>query len=136
MFTVEKCERDVRAAISVLGHKTQLGRPYLRVGSALWIPVGPENDQSVLISAPTMFLPHDVSSTQNAYWAMMAILMTMDRISSCNHLVCTSLCCGYGKMSVENSVAQILRAVTDFRAGRCLAEVERPGCDLYDFAES
>jgi len=121
------CERDVRAAISDLGHMTQLGRPYLRVGSALWIPVGPEDDQSFLISAPTMFLPHDVSITQNAYWAMMAILMTMERIPSCKRLVCPSLCCGFGRMSVEESVAQMVTAVTDFQAGRRPTEVERPG---------
>lgn len=123
------CERAVRAAIASLGYKTALGRAYLCVGSALWVPVGPS---TALISAPTMFLPHDVSETQNAYWAFMAILMLADRIynsseGSLHTIVCPSLCCGYGRMPADVAVEQMWRALEDFEAGRRPAEVEDRG---------
>ena len=123
------CERAVRAAIASLGYKTALGRAYLRVGSALWVPVGPS---IALISAPTMFLPHDISETQNAYWAFMAILMLADRIysssgGSLHTIVCPSLCCGYGRMPAAVAVDQMWRALEDFEAGRRPVEVEDRG---------
>jgi O-acetyl-ADP-ribose deacetylase (regulator of RNase III) len=123
------CERAVRAAIAALGHKTALGRAYLHVGSALWVPVGPT---TALISAPTMFSPHDVSTTQNAYWAFMAVLMLADRMyrssgGSLHTIVCPSLCCGYGRMPADVAVEQMWRALEDFEAGRQPTEVEDRG---------
>jgi O-acetyl-ADP-ribose deacetylase (regulator of RNase III) len=110
------CEPKVKEMIKDLSHKSQLGRSYLRVGSALWFHVGP---QTVLISAPTMFLPHDVSDTQNARWAMEAILVAGKKIHEATNgiihtLVITSLCCGVGRMDPEQSAIQIRAAVRNF----------------------
>lgn len=123
------CEGAVQKAIVALDHKTALGRRYLRVGSALWVPVGPT---TALISAPTMFLPEDVSDTQNAYWAFMATLMLAERMyvesrGSLHTIVCPSLCCGYGKMPAAVAVEQMGRALDDFEAGRRSVEVENRG---------
>ena len=121
------CEPKVKEMIAEIGKKTTLGRPYLPVGSALWFKVN--NNESALISAPTMFLPHDVSETMNAYWAMMAALQAMEKIEvetegTIHTLVCTSLCCGVGRMDEETSAIQIRQAVRDFEEGLRFPEVE------------
>ena len=124
------CQRVVQRAIRELGHLTGLGRPYLRVGSALWTLIddcGPY--PTALITAPTMFLPHDVSATNNAYWAMLATLELADRIytqsgGALHTIVCPSLCCGWGKMTPTEAVRQMRQALTDFEAGHKPQDVE------------
>lgn len=123
------CEKRLKAAIAALGHKTKQGRPYLRVGSATWFMVGPRTG---FIAAPTMFVPHDVSDTQNAYWAFLAILIAMERIEKAsngavNQLVCTSLCCGVGRMDPKEAARQMFRTWNDYHAGRIPAETEYIG---------
>jgi O-acetyl-ADP-ribose deacetylase (regulator of RNase III) len=94
---------------------SKLGRPYLTVGSAICQFTG---NNTCLIACPTMFLPHDVSKTQNAYHAFMAGLMAVNKINAKRKekitLVCPALCCGYGKMSYEESALQIYNAYVDF----------------------
>jgi O-acetyl-ADP-ribose deacetylase (regulator of RNase III) len=114
------CEEHVQTMIHRLGE-----RPYLHVGSALWLRVGPA---TALIVAPTMFMPHDVADTQNAYWAFLATLMAADRIEkttggAVNTLVCTSLCCGVGRMDPEESAIQLRQAWDDFHAGHIPEEI-------------
>jgi O-acetyl-ADP-ribose deacetylase (regulator of RNase III) len=123
------CEAKVKEMIAHIGQKSQLGRPYLRVGSALWFEVGP---QTALISAPTMFLPHDVSETQNARLAMEAILVAGKKIAEATNgiihtLVVTSLCCGVGRMDAEQAAIQIRAAVRRFEIGEIPNEVEDLG---------
>jgi O-acetyl-ADP-ribose deacetylase (regulator of RNase III) len=120
------CESQVKKMIAEIGKKTTLGRPYLPVGSALWFQT---TEESVLISAPTMFLPHDVSETMNAYWCMMACLQAMEKIEAetkgaIDTLVCTSLCCGVGRMDAETSALQMCQALRDFEEGKRFIEVE------------
>jgi hypothetical protein len=64
-----------------------------------------------------MFLPHDVSTTQNAYYSFLAALLQMDK-SPLRHgtLVVTGHCCGYGKMSPDESAKQMRRAYDEFVA--------------------
>ena len=133
------CEQRIRKMIRCLGDRPFLsdspaiagqircsgGHPLLRVGSAMWLPVEPT---TALIVAPTMLIPHDVADTQNAYWAFIAILMTMARIEKISSgtvqtLVCTSLCCGVGRMDPEQSAIQMRRAWDDFHAGRIPEEI-------------
>ena len=102
-------EKEVKQKIKDLGFLTNLGRPYLRVGSALLVPY----ETSALISAPTMFLPHDVSKTRNAYHSFLATLILFSRFNY-ETLVVTSLCCGYGKMNETVSVEQMYEAYNDF----------------------
>jgi O-acetyl-ADP-ribose deacetylase (regulator of RNase III) len=102
-------EKEVKQKIKDLGFTTNLGRPYLRVGSALLIPY----EKSALICAPTMFLPHNVSTTRNAYHSFLATLILFHK-HKYETLVVTSLCCGYGKMDEEESVHQMFQAYNDF----------------------
>jgi O-acetyl-ADP-ribose deacetylase (regulator of RNase III) len=123
------CEPRLKELIAAMGHKTKLGRPYLRVGSSIWFMVGPRTG---FVAAPTMFLPHDVADTQNAYWAFMATLVAAKRAMEASGgvlhtLVCTSLCCGVGRMDPEESAIQMRRAWDDFYAGRIPEEIEHVG---------
>jgi len=118
------CESVVKHAITVIGQRTNLGRPYLPVGSVFWQLLQHQGRVSkpggtYLITAPTMFLPHNVGQTQNAYWAMRAVLMAFDRIQFASpqttRLVVPSLCCGWGGMRPAESVTQIARAIADHK---------------------
>lgn len=110
-------QKLVQKSIRKLGMQTFLGRYYLPVGSAVIVQTAPE---TYLISAPTMFLPHDVSSTKNAYYAMMASLAMYHKFFGNDHaytLVVPMLCTGYGKMSPEVAVQQMYQAYIDFHSG-------------------
>lgn len=100
----------VKARIRELNKFTALRRPYLPVGSAVSTHVG--ND-TWLISAPTMFLPHDVSTTRNAYLAMMAALRCAELLGV-DELVVPAMCTGYGKMPVTTAAQQQCRAWREF----------------------
>lgn len=126
-------EAQLKRRIMQLGMKTRLGRPYLPVGCAV-LPMaisqspGTGSDDT-LICAPTMFLPHDVSLTRNAYHAFLACLTLVEKhnnlcgkqgggadkeLNKIRTVVCPGLCCGYGKMPVERSAEQIAQALRDF----------------------
>jgi len=107
-------ERQVMAKIASLGRVTALGRPYLPVGSAIVVPRPREG--SALVSAPTMFLPHDVSDTQNARHAFTAALAATEN-PDIHTLVATGLCCGYGRMPVDAAAAQMRGAYDRFARG-------------------
>ena len=117
-------EPIVKQNIRELEIYTNLGRPYLPIGSASLIPVpGGDTPHTGMISAPTMFLPHDVSMTQNAYWSALATFRVFRKYygvanGHVHTLVITSLCCGYGKMDEARSAAQIREAWNDFLANR------------------
>lgn len=109
-------EKAVRQKILAIGKKTLLGRPYLPIGQAIAISTCIESCH--LIAAPTMFLPHDVRGTQNAYASTLAALALHAKYAPETTLVLTSHCCGYGKMSEAESAKQMVRAFHDFEAGR------------------
>lgn len=117
-------ERRVRARVRELDIPTLLGRPHVPVGSATAFQVG---ETTALISAPTMFLPHDVSKTRNAYHAFMASLAVLRKFQrtmpSLKRLVCTSLCGGCGKMAPSAIAEQLRSAYDDFVAGRIPDEI-------------
>ena len=143
------CEQDVKRKIAELGHKTLLGRPYLRVGSALWVPVAEHTagfaegsvqteheacaqsshkvGTTALISAPTMFLPHPIQNTRNVYWAMQAALVCVKKIPFVDTLVITSMGCGVGCMDPEAAALQIRAAWREFEEGTLPAEIESRG---------
>ena len=109
------CERLVKQKIQSVGIQTLLGRPYFPIGSAFCVPVG---DTTGLICAPTMFLPHDVSKTQNAYLSFLAALLVFQKVGSYETLVVTSHCCGYGMMPEVESATQMRKAYDDFLSGK------------------
>lgn len=107
-------EQQIRKSIKERSITTSLGRPYLPIGSALYVQVA---ESTGVICAPTMFLPHDVSTTQNAYYSFLAALLQMSKCPlSHGTLVVTSHCCGYGKMSASESASQMRRALDEFCA--------------------
>ena len=69
-------EPQVRERIRQLGIMSSLDRPYLPIGSAISVSHGAN---SHLIVAPTMFLPHDVRGTENAYYSFYAALKMWDK---------------------------------------------------------
>jgi O-acetyl-ADP-ribose deacetylase (regulator of RNase III) len=110
-----RIQRRVQERIRRIGLQTALGRYYLPVGSAIYIPV--PDTYSGLVVAPTMFLPHTVSHTQNAYWSAVAAFMMHKKCFPVADLVLTSHCCGWGGMSAADSVEQMKRAYEDVLAG-------------------
>jgi O-acetyl-ADP-ribose deacetylase (regulator of RNase III) len=130
-------ESAVRARIEKYGLSTPLGRYYLPVGSAIIVPVN--RDHTYVISAPTMFLPRDVSHTQNAYWSFVAALTLhkkwSEHIRFQTTLVVTSHCCGFGKMPAKESARQMYEAYKAFLENRILPEpsdfdmVVYPSCE-------
>jgi O-acetyl-ADP-ribose deacetylase (regulator of RNase III) len=118
-------EREARNRVHALGKVTALGRRYLPVGSAIVVPVASEahdrpraaTGNTVLICAPTMFLPHDVSGTRNAYDAFVAALVAFRRYREVDPtiqaLVAPSMCCGYGRMDPAEAARQMHAAYVD-----------------------
>lgn len=111
-------EPMLKRKIKQYGKTTLLGRKYLPIGSSMIIE--PEKQDcpynKYLISAPTMLLPQDVSETQNCYHATRAVLYNI--LENCQYKDCeiifTSMACGWGKMTPEESFNQFVRGVKDF----------------------
>lgn len=114
------CEAYVRNRIRLCPTTTILGRHYLDIGSALYIPLS--TYQSSLLVAPTMFTPEDVRTTQNAYLSFLAALHMMKKWHSDQDsdkiLVVTSHCCGFGCMDPVVSAQQMVKAYEDFVQNR------------------
>lgn len=135
------CEALVKSRIRDLHETTLLGRPYLRVGSAVWNMVRENTALTegctqpkgcALITAPTMFLPHPIPHTRNVYWAMQAALLAMKKIESATSgdidtLVVTSMGCGVGCMDPEESALQIRDAWREYELETLPAEIENKG---------
>jgi len=107
-------EYEVKSIVNRLGIRTLFNRPYLPIGSSIIIEKGQKN----LIVSPTMLLPQNVSNTLNAYYATMAVLFNIlinhkENINNID-IIFTSFCCGYGKMSEEESINQIFRGIQDY----------------------
>lgn len=125
-------EAELKRMTCALGMKTALGRSYLPVGSAIVAPTGLT---SCLVAAPTMFLPHDVSATRNAYHAMMAALIAFSKYRRSHPdiqtLVCPLLCTGYGRMTVDDARFQMRHAYRDFLDGRTPDEISHASSDSH-----
>ena len=109
-------ERNVKKKIAEVGRTNLLGRKYLPIGS--YIILDSDDPLKKLVVSPTMLLPQDVSNTNNAYYSALFALegiTTYDKDDSKYDIILTSLCCGYGKMDEEKSVAQIVRAIQHYR---------------------
>jgi len=108
-------DRKVKKRIQDLDIISSMGRPYLPIGSVISVSY---DVNTFLIVTPTMFLPHDVRGTQNAYWSFYAALKMWHKLCTQKNkkynLVVTSHCCGVGKMSGKESAEQMKRAYDDF----------------------
>jgi O-acetyl-ADP-ribose deacetylase (regulator of RNase III) len=112
-------EHRVKDVVKRIGIRSIVGKPYLPIGSSIILDGKKKGDLELfLVVAPTMLLPQNVSSTNNAYYATMAILYNVLVVRGENlddvDILFTSLCCGYGKMSEDDSIRQILRGINDY----------------------
>ena len=115
-------EQLVKSQVRAIGRQTLLGRPYLPIGSSLIIDDhNPDNSapKKSLVVAPTMLLPQAVPATRNAYYATMAVLynILVNRGENLDNvdILMTSFCCGYGGMSEQESLKQILDGIRDYQ---------------------
>ena len=108
-------EGRVKGKIQQLGKTTARGRYYLDIGSAIAV-VASKRHRSLLIAAPTMFLPHDVSRTNNAFHATVAALCLAQRMDV-KHVIIPLMCTGYGCMRVDVALRQMLDAINVVRTG-------------------
>ena len=109
-------EVEVKAVVRKLGITSIVGKPYLPIGSSIILEK--DNNKSLVIS-PTMLLPQDVSKTNNAYYAAMAVLYNIlvnkrEKLENVDILF-TSFCCGYGKMDEDHSIRQIIAGIHDYK---------------------
>jgi O-acetyl-ADP-ribose deacetylase (regulator of RNase III) len=108
-------EKEVKNIVKQLGIKSIVGKPYLPIGSS--IIINKNNNKSLVIS-PTMLLPQNVSNTNNAYYATVAVLYNIlinnnENINDID-IIFTSFCCGYGKMDEDVSIQQIINGIKEY----------------------
>lgn len=110
-------EIKVKERVKQLKIKNILGRHYLPIGSSTILDI---DDTRSLIVSPTMLLPQNVSTTNNAYISTMSILYNIlenrkENIDDIDILF-TSLCCGYGKLDEAESVSQIITGIKNYKS--------------------
>lgn len=110
-------EQYVKRHIATLNITNIIQRKYLPIGSSFILNY---DNIKLLVVAPTMLLPQDVSKTNNAYYATMAVLYNIlenvkENLNEVD-IILTSMCCGYGKMSEEDSFKQIAKAIEDYKS--------------------
>jgi len=116
-------QKRVKLQIAKHGVLSYLRRPFLPIGWVVETDCGCRREH-YLISCPTMYLPQDVSETNNAYDCMLSIMTYMEAVDRDHKfkedlfLICPSLCTGYGKMPFEKAAKQIMSALTDFDEGK------------------
>ncbi len=110
-------EKTVKLNIKKYGKINLLGRYYLPIGSSIINETNKINN--FMVSCPTMLLPQDVSNTSNCYFATIAALYNI--YINCKYndddieIILTSMCCGWGKMTEENSLSQIIDAIETYK---------------------
>lgn len=107
-------ELEVKNIVKQLDITSVVGKPYLPIGSSIILNKGKKS----LVVSPTMLLPQDVSTTNNAYFSTMAILYNIlinnNQDLKDIDIIFTSLCCGYGKMNEDTSIQQIIKGINDY----------------------
>jgi O-acetyl-ADP-ribose deacetylase (regulator of RNase III) len=111
-------EKSVKSEIKKLNILSKLGRPYLPIGRSLIVPT--EKNMTYLVVSPTMHLPHNVQHTNNCYHATMSSLKIINEFCESNNIndfevIFTSMCCGHGCMSENESFKQFNKGVNDFK---------------------
>lgn len=108
-------EKNVRSAIQnlpIANYDGNTQNKILPVGHAVKVKA---NDSSVLIAAPTMLYPMDVSDTQNAYEATKAVMECIhDENLEISVLFLPGMATGVGNMDLGEAMKQMLNAIKDF----------------------
>ena len=93
-----------------------IGQPFLPIGAAVHVEME-DDKKNAFIAAPTMWLPQDVSKTNNAYHATKAVMHIWEGADDPERLLMLpAMCCGFGKMKWEESATQMKRAILDANA--------------------
>jgi O-acetyl-ADP-ribose deacetylase (regulator of RNase III) len=105
-------DKHVNKTIKKYGKENLVGIKYLPIGSSIIIKY---NETKSLIVAP---VPQDVSTTDNTYYATMAALYhlvnNLEQKLTEVDVIFTSICCGYGKMTPEESSKQIIQGIVNY----------------------
>jgi O-acetyl-ADP-ribose deacetylase (regulator of RNase III) len=114
-------EQVLKKEIQKYGKKTLLNRDYLPIGSSIVVEHKVKNMTNsdthyYCVSAPTMWMPQNISNTQNCYHATRSSLYNI--LINCKYqnveIIFTSMGCGWGKMTSQQSFDQFLKAVNDY----------------------
>jgi O-acetyl-ADP-ribose deacetylase (regulator of RNase III) len=106
-------QKNVINKINSLNYKDSIGKKYIPVGSCEIVVLDSHNN-SLLLIAPTMFLPKNICYTDNVYNAFKAILNKLRNMDDKLIICCRCLGTGIGGMSPEESATQILKAIIEF----------------------
>jgi hypothetical protein len=97
----------------------KVGEEVTALSRATVVQIVPTGDATlpILISAPTMRIPMDVSRTVNAYWAFRAAIRVAREYNNSaakpiGSLLCPGLATGAGRISPEACSRQMLQAYT------------------------
>lgn len=114
-------ENKVRNLYKQYGFEYQPNRHIVKIGSSITVKIDNLSNQ-YLICAPTMFLPQDVSTTNNAFKAFYAVLCAIDKSGiQIDTIVTPPFCTGTGKMNPVEAANQMLQAILYFmKNGRML----------------
>lgn len=111
MNSIPNIQEHVRNGIKILDVKSELGRPFLHIGSSMAFKL---TNNIIFIVSPTMFLPQKVSNTINPYYALLSTLH-IARMLDINKIYIPMMCTGYGGFSFEDSFDLMQKAVQDYK---------------------
>ena len=90
------------------------------VGSGLIVPI-PNKQNVYMISVPTMVVPRDVKSSQNAYYATLAAMRVLDKYNKTKKdkdkircIYIPGMATGCGKMPFPQAIRQMMTAIKDW----------------------
>lgn len=116
-------EKKVKNQIQKYGKNNLIKQKYLPIGSSIIIKSDEtflyflKDKEPYLVVAPTMLLPQPINNTKNVYYATMTTLYNIlinNNFKNCE-IIFTSMGCGYGKLSEEESFKQFLQGIKDFQ---------------------
>jgi len=108
-------ETNVKQMLNIYGKTNLAGTKYLPIGSSFILDY---DKYKSLIIAPTMLLPQNISKTNNVYYTTMSIMynLLINRQENIDDVdvILTSFGCGFGKLSPDNAVSQIIQGLQNF----------------------
>ena len=126
-------DEAVHNNITTYGKKNRYNNPYLPIGSSVVIPTT-TTEQQYLVFTPTTLIPQNIQGTRNVYYAIMAALYNIFVHSQYEwdevEVVMTSMGCGCGGMTEEESLGQLLNAVNDYESYH--PPFQRNGCIVHE----
>ncbi len=114
--SIPDIQTAVQKGIAHSRYVSRNGRPYIPVGDAMGFLMAmgapPASVPVRFVCAPTMYLPHDVSTTRNPYHAFKTALQLCQYMRA-ERVYVPMMCTGYGKFDYEASFALMAQAAED-----------------------